>query len=213
MIFYYGADRQIKEPEFNKGNPSNDYGLGFYLTKDKEIAKLWASQYESGGYLIKYDVDVDKLNVLELATINEEDVLKWITLLVKHRFSKEDRNRNAININWLIDNYSIDVDQYDAIIGYRADDSYFMYSREFVEGNLSIELLTDAMRIGKLGKQFVLKSEKAFKHIKTISIEYVPYSDNYKDFRTKTNIEYRKLKKEEDINNTFIRDIMRGHNK
>lgn len=51
----------------------------------------------------------------------------------------------------------------DIIIGYRANDSYFSYAGDFVNGTLSLSDLSEAMRLGKLGEQVVLKSKKAFK--------------------------------------------------
>jgi hypothetical protein len=209
MKFYYGADKLVIKPLFNTGNPSNDYGLGFYLTTDKEIAKLWASKFKNGGFLIEYDVDTDGLNIKQLATINDNDILTWLSILIAHRFSIEERNQNIQNIKWLEANYPIDLTGVDVIIGYRADDSYFDYSRDFVRNDLSLELLKDAMMLGKLGKQFVLISEKAFKHIKYVKHEEVPYTDEYQVFRSATKNEYLKLKKEDDINNTYLRDIMR----
>lgn len=209
MKFYYGADRLIINPEFNKGNPSNDYGLGFYLTENKELAILWASQYQNGGYLIEFDVDVSKLKIMRLATIEDDDVLTWLSLLISHRFSLEERQENLLNIEWLENNHPFYLGDYDAIIGYRADDSYFAYSRDFVRNELSLELLKDAMRLGRLGTQFVLMSKKAFKYIKYIKSEYVEHSEEYTKFRNRTKDEYFRLKKEDDINNTFLRDIMR----
>ena len=209
MRFYYGADRLVIKPEYNKGNPSNDYGLGFYLTPSKEMARLWATKFDEDGYLIEYDVDVDKLKILQLATIENKDVLTWISLLISHRFSKEDREENLINIEWLTKNYPFSLGDYDVIIGYRADDSYFDYSKDFVKNELSLDLLKDAMRIGKLGTQFVLMSEKAFKHIKYVRSEVVKKSDEYNQFRIRTKAEYLALKAEDDIYNTFLRDIMR----
>ena len=102
MKFYYGADRLLFKPEINKGNPSNDYGLGFYLTQNKEIARLWASQYVDGGYLIEYDVDVNDLKILQLATIEDKDILTWLSILIAHRFSLEERNENITNIKWYL---------------------------------------------------------------------------------------------------------------
>ena len=52
MILYYGAESLVINPEFGKGNPSNDYGLGFYLTPNYELAKLWASNNINGGDLM-----------------------------------------------------------------------------------------------------------------------------------------------------------------
>ena len=211
MRFYYGADKLLITPKFNEGNPSNDYGLGFYLTKDKNVEKLWASKFINGGYLIEYEVEVEKLKILHLATIEDKDVLTWLALLVSHRFSKEERKENEMSIKWLEEHFPFSLGEYDVIVGYRADDSYFDYSRDFISNNLSLEILKDAMRLGRLGTQFVLMSEKAFNHIKYVKSEIILHSDEYRLFRARTKSEYLKLKKEDDVNNTFLRDIMRKY--
>lgn len=209
MRFYYGSDKLVIKPLFNYGNPSNDYGLGFYLTADKELARLWASKFEQGGFLIEYDVNITDLNILHLDSIKDEDVLAWISILISHRFSKEERAENKVFIKWLEESYPIILDGVDVIIGYRADDSYFDYSRDFVRNELSLEILKDAMRLGKLGNQFVLKSKKAFDSIRYIRSEKVEHAEEYETFRKRTKLEYLKLKKEDNVNNTFIRDLIR----
>ena len=210
MILYYGADCIVEHPEYNspKSNPSNDYGVGFYLTDDKEMAKLWAGRYET-GYLITYDINMKGLKKLFLDDAGEESVLKWISVLVNHRFSKSERDRYAPVISWLNENYSFDVEDIDLIIGYRADDAYFDYSRDFVSNDLSLEALSSAMKLGELGKQYVLISQKAFKSIKMIRYEKVQRSDEYSIIRKINKERYLTLKKGDNINNTFIRDIMR----
>ena len=209
MKYYYGAQELVLKPEFGKGNHTNDYGQGFYLTPDKEIARLWASKYEQDGYLIEYDVNISKLRVLRINTTDEEDILKWLTILISHRFSYSEIENYKETIEWLRRNYPIDTDDYDVIVGYRADDSYFDYSRDFVSNNLSIEKLKEAMTLGKLGIQVVLISKEAFKNIKYISHEIVKKSDAYKIFRSKTKEEYLTLRKTDNIDNRFLRDIIR----
>lgn len=209
MKYYYGSQDLVLKPEFGKGNHTNDYGLGFYLTPDKHIARLWASKNEKDGYLIEYDVAISKLKVLHLDTTKDEDVLKWITILISHRFSYSEIENNKETIDWLKENYQINVQDYDVIIGYRADDSYFDYSRDFVSNNLSIEILKDAMMIGKLGIQVVLISKEAFKNIQYVRHEVVKKSDQYKVFRNRAKEEYLTIRKGDSVNNTFLRDIIR----
>ena len=50
--------------------------------------------------------------------------------------------------------------EYDVIIGYRADDSYFSFAKDFINNTISVEQLAEAMRLGELGIQIVLKSER-----------------------------------------------------
>lgn len=65
------------------------------------------------------------------------------------------------------------------IIGYRADDSYFSYARDFISGVISYEQLGKAMQLGSLGEQYCLKTEKAFQHLKFIAKEHVPSAEWY----------------------------------
>ena len=56
-------------------------------------------------------------------------------------------------------------ENYDVIIGYRADDSYFSFASAFLNNTISLAQLERAMFLGKLGEQVVLKSEQAFSHL------------------------------------------------
>lgn len=209
MLLYYGAGKIVEKPIYGMGNPSNDYGLGFYLTPLKEMAELLASKNENGGYVMTFDVELKNLKILNLKDGTKEDVLKWISLLINHRFSKDDYTSNKKTIEWLRKKYSINTEDYDVIIGYRADDSYFAYSLDFVRNDLSLELLSEAMHLGKLGEQVVLISKKAFERVTLCDYYKVDYSQNYKIFRNSTLSQYRNIKSRDKINNTFIRDIIR----
>ena len=72
---------------------------------------------------------------------------------------------------YILDKFSIDYERYDSIIGYRADNSYFSFAQDFINGTISFRQLNHAMYLGKLGQQFVLKSEKAFSQIKFCGYE------------------------------------------
>ena len=68
-------------------------------------------------------------------------------------------------ISYLKEHFHIDIDQYDVIVGYRADDSYFSFAKAFINNTISLAQLSYAMKLGKLGEQYVLKSEEAFSAI------------------------------------------------
>ena len=46
---------------------------------------------------------------------------------------------------YLLANFSIDYESFDAIIGYRADDSYFSFAQDFINGTISYRQLNNAM--------------------------------------------------------------------
>lgn len=211
MKLYYGADHKIIKPIFGFGNPSNDYGLGFYMTPTFNAAKLWASRFND-GYVITYRIDLKPLNILRLDNNTELDVLKWITILIKHRFDNLERQRYKEIIDWLISKFDIDLQGYDMVVGYRADDSYFAYSKGFLSGEISLETLLEAMKLGKLGLQYVLISSKAFTLIQYLGAEKVNKSSEYDNFRNKTLSDYHILKTKEDrFKNTFIGEIMKKY--
>ena len=113
---------------------------------------------------------------------------------------------------YLIDHFSINVNAYDLIIGYRADDSYFDYAESFLNNTISVEQLAQAMRLGKLGEQIVIKSQFAFSNLKFEGYETAD-KNQYYDFRKVRNDEanqyYLKMLDQE-MDGLFIQDIIRG---
>ncbi len=209
MELCHGSDKIIVTPKYNYGNHSNDYGCGFYMSNQKDVAKLWASKNIDGGYVMSYEVNIKNLNVLFLDDQNEDNILKWISILVKHHFSRYEIERYKNTIEALNNKYPLDIENYDMIVGYLADDSYFQYSRDFIANDLSLEMLSKAMHLGRLGKQYVLISEKSFKNIVLKNYEKISYSNEYDYFRKEANRQYHIIKNEDSINNTYIRDILR----
>ena len=214
MKLYYGSQTAFQNPTFGQGNPNNDYGLGFYLTQEKRLAELWAGQYPNGGYAISFSLKMNDLRVLRLDDSSAESILRWIALLTKYRFSYVRRIEYQQTIDWLNRHFPTAVDDYDVIVGYRADDAYFNYSLGFVSGSISLETLSLAMKLGNLGLQYVLKSREAFSRLEYISCEAVAYSDEYKAMRERTLEEYHRLVSLEDpFGNTFIGEIMKRYGK
>ena len=80
-------------------------------------------------------------------------------------------------------------------------------------GIISLQKLSEAMRLGKLGEQIVLKSPKAFEQIKFIGCEEVDageYFNKKREREREARREYRRNKSETaNVNDLFILDIMR----
>lgn len=213
MILYHGSKNIIEKPIYGYGKKTNDYGLGFYMTKDINLAKEWASSNtDEKGYVNKYELDIKKLKILDLDNI-ENKTITWITLLVKNR---EFNLKTQIGIDgkkYLIKNYLIDIDNYDLIKGYRADDCYYMYARTFLNNQLTIEKLNIALSLGSLGTQYVLKTKKAFENIKFLGYEEIDNNKYYIKRLLRNRdaaIEYDDLTKEKDQYGTYLIDIIRG---
>ena len=179
MIIYHGSKDIIEKPEFGNGNKKNDYGLGFYCTENVELAKEWAcSNNETNGYANQYEIDLNDYKILDLRE-EKYSILNWMALLLKFRTFDVNTPISAQAKEYILDNFYVDVEEYDIIIGYRADDSYFSFAKDFINNTISVEQLAEAMRLGELGIQIVLKSEKAFNMVKFISYELAECKEYY----------------------------------
>ncbi len=172
---YHGSDKIIEKPLYGYGKSYNDYGVGFYCTKDINMAKEWGVGFNRDGYANCYEIDTEELNILNLCD-EKYCILHWLALLLKNR---EFDIFSALAMEareYILANFLIDSDQYDIIIGYRADDSYFSFAQDFINGTISYRQLSKAMYLGELGEQFVIKSKRAFD-----SIEFEGYQVSRSD--------------------------------
>lgn len=184
---YHGSENIISQPIYGYGKPYNDYGLGFYCTDSAEMAKEWAVSFEKDGYANCYEIDCADLHILNL---NDERycVLHWLAILLQNREFDIPSGLALEAKEYLIKNFSTDYQEYDVIIGHRADDSYFSFAQDFINGTISYRQLKRAMYLGKMGLQFVLKSEKAFQNIRFCGSELARNEEWYvkKIFRDKS---------------------------
>lgn len=165
ITLYHGSKEIVKVPEFGKGKEHNDFGSGFYCTESIDLAKEWGVSSTKNGFANIYSFDTEYLKVFKLNS-PEYTILNWIAILVQNRvFSvKTPIMRRAKK--YLTDNFAVNVNAYDVITGYRADDSYFDYAESFLNNALTVKQLASAMKLGKLGEQVVIKSEYAFSKLK-----------------------------------------------
>lgn len=170
---FHGSTEIITSPQYGKGKPYNDYGLGFYCTENSEMAKEWAAQKDREGFSNHYQLDCTNLTILNLCT-PEYTILHWLTILLENRIFEIGSPLSIEAKDYLISNFHIPYEEYDIIQGYRADDSYFSFAHDFISGGISIKQLGAAMKLGKLGEQIVLKSKKSFDCIEYIDSETVP---------------------------------------
>lgn len=211
-ILYHGSESIITKPAFGMGAKNNDYGRGFYCTENKELAKEWACAKNRNGFVNQYNLDLSNMRILYLNS-PEYSVLNWLAILAANRTYWQKGSIAEEAKKYLADNFLLDISGYDIIIGYRADDSYFSFAQDFVMGAISLQKLSEAMRLGKLGEQVVLKSEKAFEKINFLGYEAVAAVEYYTKKVTRdrdAQREYRKSKRTQTtIQELYILDIMR----
>lgn len=213
LTIYHGSIEIIENPKYGFGNFRNDYGLGFYCTEDINLAKEWAVTKGLDGYANKYEINISDLKILDLSN-KKYNILHWITILLQNRVFNLKNDITKAGKKFLIENYSLPYEEYDIIKGYRADDSYFAFAEAFLSNSISCQRLSQCLRLGNLGNQIVIKSEKAFKRLKFLGYESAD-SDIYyplrKDRNEKARLEFLSNKKGIFYDNAiYLSDLLRG---
>lgn len=182
LVLFHGTSDEIVKPSFGLGNEKHDYGKGFYLTDNIELAKEWAvcRPNETNGWVHKFELNTDGLRILDF---QENNVLSWLAELMKHR-DASDSKRYRMLAGKFIEKYGIDTSEYDVIKGWRADASYFYIAKEFVRDNIDMDILEELLSLGGLGIQYCIKSKKAYDQLVEVndscmSVEYATFNDKY----------------------------------
>lgn len=210
---YHGSAVCVGKPIFGWGRPENDYGLGFYCTEDLELAREWACFEPKDGFANRYRFEMDGLNVINL---NDKcfTILHWLSLLIANRRINRMTPLMVVGADYIRQHFSIDVSTADVIVGCRADDSYFQFARAFLSNAISVSTLAEAMKLGGLGQQFVLKTEAAFERIVPDGWVSAP-GDTYYPRRKARDLSARQLYSELEAKafakpgGIFLRDIVR----
>lgn len=212
-IIYHGSVSIIEHPEFGKGKPYNDYGLGFYCTEDIDLAKEWAVSEDADGYANKYRLDMSDLKLLDLSA-NGFTTLHWITILLQNRVFNLKNDISKLGKEYLIKHFSLPTKEYDVIKGYRADDSYFAYAESFLNNVISVRRLSEALKLGNLGEQIVLMSRKAFESIQFLGYEIADSATYYplrKDRNERARLEFLSNRRGSPTpDDLYLNDIIRG---
>lgn len=184
IILYHGSPNKVVVPQFGFGEGKHDYGKGFYLTENIELAKEWAvcRPDETNGWVHKYELDTTDLKVLDF---QEYNVLSWLAELMKHRDASDSRRYKVLSKKFIAE-YGIDTSEYDVIKGWRANASYFYIAKEFVRDNIDIEILEELLSLGGLGIQYCIKSELAYSKLAEvddglISVDYSEFNEKYNE--------------------------------
>ena len=182
ITLYHGTPDKLVVPKYGGGDEKHDYGKGFYLTENIELAKEWAvcRPNDLNGWVHMYELDVDGLKILDF---QQRDVLSWLAELMKHR-DAADSKRYRMLAGKFIEKYGIDTSDYDVIRGWRANASYFYIAKEFVRDNIDVDILEELLSLGGLGIQYCIKSEAAYARLKEkrdqlLSVPYAEFNDRY----------------------------------
>ena len=175
QLLFHGSDHIIKKPKFHAGWPDNDYGHGFYCTRHEDLAKEWAVTRMHDGFANAYQINLSGLTILDLA--RQASLINWLAILLANRTFNLDTPLAREAYNYIQRHFAVDLNPYDIVTGYRADDSYFSFAQDFLNNTISYEQLSYAMKLGNLGEQVVIRSRAAYSKLVFIGSQPVRRDD------------------------------------
>lgn len=156
MRLYHGSYTRIPHPSLNHGRSDIDFGAGFYLTMNYQMAAKWACNKEQ-SWLNEYDLDEHGLAVKRLSIDDE-----WLD------YVNSNRNRQEVDAPF-------NDTQYDLIVGPTADDKLFTVVDLYNDG-----LITKAATLAALSSmadiittQVAIKTDKAISHLAFLGAEEI----------------------------------------
>lgn len=209
MLIYHGSNRIIEKPEYGLGNIHNDYGLAFYCTENIELAKEWAVSENHDGFANAYNFCLEGMEVLHLGN-GDYNILNWLAILLDNRVFSTGTDASMAR-NYIKNEFMPEYWKYDVIRGYRADDSYFAFANAFLNNAISIEKIYKVMKLGKLGEQIAIKSEKAFQYLVFEGADIALHREYYAKKKNRDDEARRRYREERALltDDIYMIDIMR----
>ena len=149
MILFHGTNTDFQQMRLDMSRVGKDFGYGFYLTTDKQVATRQAErkllQYETGAKVVQsYYLDekkLDGLKVLRFDAYTEE----WADFILLNRQNKERRSLH----------------DYDVVIGPIADDTVGFQIRRYTEGIITKSLFLEEIKYHHVTMQYFFGTERA----------------------------------------------------
>lgn len=149
LVVFHGSDNMIKEPQHNGGRKFSDFGLGFYITTNVEMAKSWATRKkDKPAYVNKYT-----LNTEGIKSLTFDLDLHWILFIAYNRgLVLNDELQNLLEEKYK------NIDEYDVLIGPTADDKMFDTLNMFFSNNITLDHCLQSLNSMDLDIQYNIKS-------------------------------------------------------
>ena len=162
--YFHGSNNIVQKPNLKHSRTDIDFGRGFYLTEDNNLANKWACGKNGNSFLNEYHLDMHGLNIKKLSLDKE-----WLHYVAGNRTKRPQ-------------DYSLyfDDSDYDVIIGPIADDNLFSTIDLYLDGFISATKAVKILNVMEYGEQIVLKTEKALSKLQFFSAKELSETEQRK---------------------------------
>jgi len=208
ITLYHGSKDIIEKPIHGRGFKYNDFGPGFYCSKELDIAKESAVDLKRNGYVNIYKMHYNNLLILDLFRFS---MIHWLVILLRNRELDLLSPFAAEAKAYILRHFTLGIESYDVVIGFRADGSYFSYAQDFLNGEISYRQFCKSIYLGDLGRQVVIKSKRAINRLVFTGYEEAKAAKWYErkvERDQEARREYYKVRSKREWRDIYIHDII-----
>jgi len=202
---YHGSSTIVRNPKFGAGRAFNDFGLGFYCSDSLTHASEWAVGSDRNGFVTAYSLDYNGLRIIDLCS-PQYCLMHWLYILLVFREFDPSTHLHAAR-EYISKEFTVDYQASDCIAGYRADNISFALAGDFLNDKLSYEKLRSIITTEDMGRQFVLKSNRAFDRILYAGYE-TAHSSKYYPVKASRELRYIKTAQSADKDGLYISQMI-----
>lgn len=149
MKLYHGTNAEILQIDLKESRVGKDFGIGFYLTPDKQVAQRQAErkfeQYGVGeARVYEYTIDDNALKALKVLQFDSY-TMEWARFVLMNR-----KNRTRTQVH-----------NYDIVIGPIADDVIGYQIRRVEEGIITEEQFLEEIKYHIVTIQYMFATDMA----------------------------------------------------
>lgn len=149
MKLYHGTNAEILRIDLKESRVGKDFGIGFYLTPDKQVAQRQAErkfeQYGVGeARVYEYTIDDNALQALKVLQFDSY-TMEWARFVLMNR-----KNRTRTQVH-----------NYDIVIGPIADDVIGYQIRRVEEGIITEEQFLEEIKYHTVTIQYMFATDMA----------------------------------------------------
>lgn len=149
MILYHGTNTDFQQIRLDASRVGKDFGYGFYLTPDKQVATRQAErkllQFGTGTKVVqRYFLNENKLQELQVLRFDAYTEA-WADFILLNRQNKEPRSAHP----------------YDVVIGPIANDTVGFQIRRYTEGIITKAQFLEEIKYHEVTMQYFFGTEQA----------------------------------------------------
>lgn len=165
-ILFHGSKFGLVDINKDGSRNTCDFGEGFYLGESYDNAANFVCENEDAS-IYSFEISFDGLKVLEFGC-----TIEWMLAICYYRQTIKEYNNSKMILD-IVNK----IEEADVIIAPIADNRMFYIMSQFANGDINVNVAIHSLSASFMGKQYVLKTDKAISRLKPVEKYYLCESE------------------------------------